>query len=289
MTGSDGKQNFISNELKLRIISALVLGIFVLFVTWLGGPTFELLCVLVSLLIFYEFSAIIDSVVPKLQRYCALIFLILVLVAAYSDSIPTALMILGAGVLLVAAWELVANRTIWSPVLLAYSALPFFAMSEMRGAEESGFLLILVLFGCVWGADVFAYFSGKTIGGPKLAPKISPKKTWAGFFGGLTGGLIVAAAVALIAGYRPGADFAILVIVCGLISQIGDLAESVVKRKFNIKDSGNFIPGHGGVLDRIDGLIPSAVFLWLVLEYGISSSEDTLELGSVFINSFLSP
>jgi phosphatidate cytidylyltransferase len=116
----------------------------------------------------------------------------------------------------------------------------------------------------VWATDIFAYAAGRGIGGPKLAPRLSPNKTWAGLFGGVAGAAVCGALAAYLlqldAGifYFLGAPF-------GLLAQLGDLYESGVKRRRGVKDSGTLLPGHGGVLDRLDGLLPVALATFLVL------------------------
>jgi phosphatidate cytidylyltransferase len=114
-----------------------------------------------------------------------------------------------------------------------------------------------------WATDIFAYFAGRSIGGPKLAPRISPNKTWAGLIGGMAGAALVGAAAAWLLGI--GEPFLWLGAPMGLLAQLGDLYESGVKRRRGVKDSGTLLPGHGGVLDRLDGLLPVIVATLLVL------------------------
>ena len=117
---------------------------------------------------------------------------------------------------------------------------------------------VLALFAIVWANDIGGYVFGRTIGGAKLAPKISPNKTWAGAVGGLGCGIAAAAAMATVAGGMSVALAALLALAIGAASQVGDLFESRIKRRFEVKDSGRLIPGHGGVLDRVDGVLAAA-------------------------------
>lgn len=159
---------------------------------------------------------------------------------------------------------------LWSGLGSLYIAIPTVLMIALRGHEAGlteGFYVILFLILVVVGADMGAYFGGSAIKGPRIAPKISPNKTWAGFVSGLIAGCIVA----LIAGYVMGleTEFSILLAVPIIIfSVIGDFFESGVKRHFNVKDTGRLMPGHGGLLDRFDGLMLSviaiAAMLWAV-------------------------
>src|SRR5690606_13899764 len=116
----------------------------------------------------------------------------------------------------------------------------------------------------VWVTDILAYFVGKAVGGPKLAPSISPGKTWSGAIGGAAGGtlagLIVAQFVPTTAGM---AVICVAALALSVVSQAGDLFESSLKRRFSVKDSGRIIPGHGGVMDRVDGLVAAAFALYL--------------------------
>jgi phosphatidate cytidylyltransferase len=135
-----------------------------------------------------------------------------------------------------------------------YIGVPAFALLVLSWAWfELVFWLMLV----TWATDIFAYFAGRSIGGPKLAPKISPNKTWAGLIGGMAG----AAAAGWIAAYALGLGdpFLYAGAAMGLLAQLGDLYESRVKRRQGVKDSSSLLPGHGGVLDRLDGLLPVIV------------------------------
>ena len=141
-----------------------------------------------------------------------------------------------------------------------YIAVPSFALLVLSWAWfELVFWLMLV----TWATDIFAYFAGRSIGGPKLAPEISPNKTWAGLIGGMAGAALVGAAAAWLFGL--GEPFVWLGAPMGLIAQLGDLYESRVKRRLGVKDSGALLPGHGGVLDRLDGLLPVILATFLVL------------------------
>jgi phosphatidate cytidylyltransferase len=141
-----------------------------------------------------------------------------------------------------------------------YIALPAFALTVLSWAW---FEIVFWLMVVTWATDIFAYFAGRSIGGPKLAPKISPNKTWAGLLGGMAGAAVVGALAAWLLGI--GQPFVWLGAPMGLLAQLGDLYESRVKRRLGVKDSGALLPGHGGVLDRLDGLLPVALATLLVL------------------------
>jgi phosphatidate cytidylyltransferase len=146
----------------------------------------------------------------------------------------------------------------WPVAGLAYLGVAMVALIWLR--EAGGWLAVLWVLLVIWSSDIGAYLSGSLIGGPKLAPRLSPNKTWAGLIGGavLAGVLaalfVLSAAPGLVAFSSPVALF-LIGFLLAVWSQLGDILESSLKRRFNVKDSGNLIPGHGGVLDRIDSLI----------------------------------
>jgi phosphatidate cytidylyltransferase len=168
-----------------------------------------------------------------------------------------------AGTAVLALLSILLSRRLTLGWGFLYIALPSFALLVLSWAWfELVFWLMLV----TWATDIFAYFAGRSIGGPKLAPKISPNKTWAGLIGGMAGAGVVGGLAAWffqIAAEMP--DFYWLGAAMGLLAQLGDLYESRVKRRLGVKDSGTLIPGHGGVLDRLDGLLPVILATLLVL------------------------
>jgi phosphatidate cytidylyltransferase len=144
-----------------------------------------------------------------------------------------------------------------------YVGIPSFALLVIAWADVT---LVFWLMLVTWATDIFAYFAGRSIGGPKLAPRISPNKTWAGLIGGMAGAAVVGALAAWLFGISAELpDFLWLGAPMGLLAQLGDLYESRVKRRLGVKDSGTLLPGHGGVLDRLDGLLPVILATLLVL------------------------
>lgn len=275
-------------ELPLRILSALILAALVLYCTWAGGLVFRLFCSAAALLVFWEFWSMLALTLRRRFALFALAFLVLLL-AAYGVGKPlTGIAFAAAGGLLLAAWEWVARRSLWGVTALVYSAAPFVALVGLRQGEN-GLFLILFVFACVWGADTFAYFTGKTLGGPKLAPAISPNKTWSGFLGGLAGAIIIAALLALAFGYATGGRMVALAVFLAFFSQIGDLFESWVKRRFGVKDSSRLIPGHGGLLDRIDGLIFAVFAAFMLGVYLSAGGMGDPEIASELSTRFFSP
>jgi len=130
-----------------------------------------------------------------------------------------------------------------------------------------GRAILLWLLAVVWATDTGAYAIGRSIGGPRLAPRWSPRKTWAGFAGGLSSGALAGAGTALVLGLAPALPLVLLSAGLAIVAQFGDLAESLAKRRFGVKDSSGLIPGHGGLLDRLDGLlavIPAVALMTLI-------------------------
>jgi len=203
----------------------------------------------------------------------ALILAPLAVIATWIGSWVFALLI-AAGAAVV-AWEW--TRLVgWSPVWVAagtvYIGLPVVALLWLRNQDRETALWLMAV---VWATDSAAYGAGRIIGGWKLMPSVSPNKTWAGLVGGTVGAVIVGAAMAAgfelsIASWLLASMSALL----ALVSQGGDLFESAVKRRFGVKDAGRLIPGHGGLLDRIDGLLaaaPVAAALCLAFGGGITA------------------
>ena len=267
----------------------MLLAALALLMTWIGGQTYLLLWAIIALLIFMEFSRISAASMPMAARVAGAAFLILLVIAHAIGNQNAAHLILIVGLVAILGLELALSRSAWAAAGLLYAALPFLAFSELRGDLVGGLLLTLIIFAIVWGADVLAYFSGRLIGGPKLAPVISPNKTWAGFAGGLVGSLVLSGAIVFLFGKSVGMLFWLFVICTSIVSQLGDLAESFVKRRFDVKDSGSIIPGHGGVLDRIDGLIFAGVFVWIVLLAIAWGQNPSAVLPIVFSGFFLLP
>jgi phosphatidate cytidylyltransferase len=177
-----------------------------------------------------------------------------------------ALALLGAGALMSIGVALLARTQgkRWLSTGLLYAGLPAIALIWLRN-QPDGFALVMWTMGLVWATDILAYFAGRAIGGPKIWPAISPNKTWAGLFGGMVGAALFSFGFAAWRGW-PQAGFAMLLLgaFLAVIAQAGDFFESWLKRRAGVKDSGKLFPGHGGVMDRVDGLVPVAclVALW---------------------------
>lgn len=251
-------------NLQLRIVSAVILAAIVLALTWTGGFAFRTLAAIIAAAIFYEWTMMVRPISGQPQRVVAAILLavpLVALMAGYGGAVVFALF--AAGLVLVALDAVRSRQGGWLPVGFAYAGLSGLALGLLRGDDLAGLTAILFLFAVVWATDILAYFVGRAVGGPKLAPAISPGKTWSGAIGGAVGGLVAGLAVLAWTG-GASLSMALVAIVLSVVSQIGDLFESAVKRRRGVKDSSNLIPGHGGVMDRVDGLVAAALVLYLI-------------------------
>jgi phosphatidate cytidylyltransferase len=245
-----------SRELRLRIASAIVLSVVVLAASWYGGVAFRLLASLIALLVYYEWSTMTRLPETDLRGnawgWFAQICIAINTVFGEPDM---AMPLLGG--FLVTAMLVVALRkkSWWLPGGILYAGLAGVALSEIRGDDSVGLVAMLFVFAVVWGTDILAYFVGRAIGGPKLAPRISPGKTWSGAIGGTIAGVLAGVGVVWAHFADIGLWIPLVALLLSVCSQIGDLFESFIKRRFGAKDSSHLIPGHGGVMDRVDGLV----------------------------------
>lgn len=214
-------------DLAVRSLSAAVMIILTLGALWLGGWAFRIFCFLVAAGLLFEYLAIV-------RRFG-----------------------IRSG-----------NRTAWGifgMLLIGASMSCLLVIYDLRGLAST-----LVILGSVWAVDIGAYFAGRTFGGPKIARSISPSKTWAGLFGGMVGATLwLFAAQSLSSGIYGAAGLLWFSPAIGpliaIISQMGDFFESWMKRRAGVKDSGALIPGHGGLFDRLDGLMPVLIFVTALL------------------------
>jgi phosphatidate cytidylyltransferase len=146
----------------------------------------------------------------------------------------------------------------WRYLGVVYVSLPPIALVLLREDPTHGIAAIVLVMLMVWAADTLAYFAGRIIGGPKLAPAISPKKTWAGLIGAMAGSALAAFAVVKLLGLPSPFVLVLIAALLAIVEQAGDLFKSAMKRHYGVKDSGSLIPGHGGVIDRVDGLVAVA-------------------------------
>lgn len=246
-------------DLGVRALSAAVLIPAVLADVWAGGIWFHLFVALIGILMAMEWVNIVHRGSPvqfALHAAGAMCGALLPLDIGLGGGL-IAIAVIAALSAAVAAHEDGAGAK-WRYLGVPYVSIPPIALVMLREDPVHGIAAIVLVMLMVWFADTFAYFAGRIIGGPKLAPRISPKKTWAGLLGAMAGSALAAFAVAKVLGLQSAL---ILVLVAGalaIVEQAGDLFKSAMKRNYGVKDSGQLIPGHGGVIDRVDGLVAVA-------------------------------
>jgi phosphatidate cytidylyltransferase len=252
-------------DLGLRVISAAVLVPVVIADVWAGGAWFTLFAALVGVLMAQEWVTIVHRANPLQFAIHAAAAMSGALLPFTAGPIAALVAIAALGVVsigLAVADEPGGAR--WRYFGVPYVGLPAIALVALRHDPDYGVAAIFWVFAAVWAADSLAYFSGRIIGGPKLAPRLSPKKTWAGLVGAMVGSAIASIAIGLAIGIRGIVILAILAAVLAIIEQAGDLFKSAMKRHFGVKDSGRLIPGHGGIIDRVDGLVAVAMAAALI-------------------------
>ncbi|MDI1265906.1 MAG: phosphatidate cytidylyltransferase [bacterium] len=248
---SDGSRNLLT-----RIAAAVVLIPLAVAIAYAGGWLWAALVTLAAVGLFVEWLAVVGlggamrAIVPGVAA------LVIAGLCLALRRIDIALMVLAAGIVVVAA--LAPERRGWAAAGFLYAAAAEIASVLVRLDTTNGFAALMLVLLVVWVTDTGGYFAGRGIGGPKLWPRVSPKKTWAGAVGGFAASLAVAFGFAMLDFGKTG-PLLLLAAELSVASQLGDLFESAVKRRFGVKDSSQIIPGHGGVLDRLDGFVAAVV------------------------------
>jgi len=271
-----------SADLPARFTAAIVMIAVALAAIWFGGWPFRLLAAAAAAVMIDEWGAM--HRLGKVWRWiCAAALAIVLLFAAQylypvgqideidgveaisADSFEFLWQGFAAVAALAMLLAIITRRVAmgWGTL---YIGIPAFALLVLEWGQA---YLVFWLMALTWATDIFAYFAGRGIGGPKLAPRISPNKTWAGLLGGMAGAALIGALCAYLFDLDPIFYFAGAAM--GLVAQLGDLYESSVKRRRGVKDSGTILPGHGGVLDRLDGMLPVILVTLLLLMYLIGA------------------
>ncbi len=249
---------WVSRNLKLRIVSGAVLAAVAFLLAYAGSLPFAVLILVCAVVISWEWGRLVRGVTFDLGFFvhAIAVTVAIVLAAAGYAALAVAVLVIAA-ITLIPLY--VGRGARLSALGVFYVGLPAVALLWLRSDEPFGFTAVLFVFAVVWSSDTAAYAAGRGIGGPKLWPRVSPNKTWAGLLGALAAG---AAAAAVFAALEPEAS-AVRLILLGVglafVAQAGDLAESALKRLFNLKDASDLIPGHGGFMDRMDSIVAAAV------------------------------
>lgn len=261
MTAAGGRSN-----LQLRVMSAIVLAVVVLGLTWAGGFWYRLLSAVIGAAVLYEWTSMVlpkEKVVHRVLLGLLFFPVIAFLVIGYP--ILPALIVLVAAFLVAVIYGVGTKSGLWPSLGVLYAGMSAIALAALRNDDSAGLAVTIFLFAVVWATDIAAYFVGRKFGGPKLAPSISPGKTWSGAIGGTLGAVVAGLIVAWAYGTSWNiVALLVLILILSGISQVGDLFESSIKRRNGVKDSSQLIPGHGGVMDRVDGLVAAAAALFIL-------------------------
>lgn len=253
------------SSLVKRTVTALVLAPATLALIYLGHPYLNALALVAGAMLSWEW----DNMVPHRGSTVYVVCYVTALAAAVLMTCPLMIALIIAGATLL-VWVKARGEGRRNLLTLGVPYIAVGIGSLVWLYNTVGFVTTIWFVFMVWGVDVGAYLVGSTLKGPKLAPKISPNKTWSGLIGGMLFSVLLSIAFSYFFGaFANYAFYAILGAVIAVIAQIGDLFESHIKRSLGIKDSSNLIPGHGGVFDRVDGLIFSAPFVVLLFKYGM--------------------
>ncbi len=247
-----------AGNLALRIVSAAVLAPLALLTAYLGGWPFAVFWGAASIVVLWEWTHLVAGPGYRLMFSSAASAIAVADLVAWRDRPIVAMFVVGLGAL--AATIFAAHgRRLWITAGIGYAGAMLLAPMLLRDNNDYGFVAMVLLFAVVWTTDILGFFAGRAFGGPKLLPAISPNKTWSGAIAGALGATLVGFAVAGLFGSFNRIALAIIALLLSVAAQLGDLLESWIKRQFGAKDTSYFIPGHGGVMDRLDGFWAAAL------------------------------
>ena len=245
-----------SRNLFMRVIAALVLAPLAIAIAYAGGWLWATLVTLTAIGLYVEWLTIVGAAGAARVIATGVVALAVSGLCLATGPIEAAIVVLAVGLFAVAMIS--PDRRNWTATGFLYAGVAEIASVLVRLDSSKGFVALMFVMLIVWVTDIGGYFAGRGIGGPKLWPRVSPKKTWAGAIGGFVASLVVAAGFVLFGLGKVG-PLLLLGAVLSVASQLGDLFESAVKRRFGVKDSSHIIPGHGGLMDRLDGFVAAVV------------------------------
>jgi phosphatidate cytidylyltransferase len=245
-----------ARNLLLRIVAALVMAPLAVAIAYAGGWFWTALVTAAAIGLYVEWLAIIGERKPRLLAFGIFILLAVGWVEAEHMAAAPVVAAVVLGILAVGVFS--PEQRAWAAAGIGYALAASIASSAVRSDPIWGFAALMLVLLVVWATDIGGYFAGRLIGGPKLWMRVSPKKTWAGAIGGFVASLGVAGGFAAF-GFGKTLPLLLLGTALSVASQLGDLFESAVKRRFGVKDSSHLIPGHGGLMDRLDGFVAAIV------------------------------
>jgi len=248
-----------SSNLMMRVLAALVLAPLAIALAYAGGWIWAFLVTLTSIGLFVEWLTVVGAGRVVLTACGTIVLAIMGFCVAFGALKAAVVIGVVGGVLIML---LAKDKFIWAATGFAYAVAALLASILVRQDPVNGFVALMFVLLVVWATDIGGYFAGRSIGGPKLWPRVSPKKTWAGALGGFVASLAVAGGFAA-SGVGKAVPLLALGAILSVVSQAGDLFESAVKRRFGVKDSSHLIPGHGGLMDRLDGFIAAILVAWI--------------------------
>lgn len=269
--GNGSPRGAAGRNLALRIASAALLAPIVLAAAYLGGWFFLVLCVLAAGGILWEWTRLtMGRSDPRvLAPGCIALLAAVAFVGFDAAGAAAAAVVIGAAAVGIAimiseARPVRQTRSGWGACGVLYAGVAFLGPALLRRDGQFGLPAFLFLAATVWMTDTCAYGVGRGLGGPLLWPQVSPNKTWAGAIGGLAGGVAGGTAVAYASGVGKLGLVGVVALVLSALAQAGDLLESAIKRHFGVKDTSGLIPGHGGLMDRLDGFLVAALAALLI-------------------------
>jgi phosphatidate cytidylyltransferase len=270
---------FTSREIGLRAASGLVLAVATLLLTW-GGPwPFAVLVATVAVIAIWEWGCVVRSRGFDMMTIAAAAGLVAATAVAAGGATAGGLALVGLTAAGVGVAGRLGEKSLLEGAGVLYIGLPAMALVWLRSDPVHGFAAIVMVLIAVWATDIGAFIVGRLVGGPKLCPAVSPNKTWAGLIGGVA--LSAVAGYTLAVNLGSSAPLSVVGLSMGLavISQFGDLVESGIKRSYGVKDTSGLIPGHGGFLDRVDGLLLAAVAAAVYVLWTGAASQGAALLG----------
>jgi len=243
-------------NLVLRVIAALVLAPAAVAIAYAGGWLWTMLVTLAAIGLYVEWLMIVGVVRERRVVASGVVGLAISGLCLAAGRIDASLIALVLGFAAVALFS--PERRDWTTAGFVYAAAAELASVLVRLDQTHGFVALILILLVVWVTDIGGYFAGRGIGGPKLWPRVSPKKTWAGALGGFAASMVVSGGFVAFGLGRAG-PLLLMGALLSVASQLGDLLESAVKRRFGVKDSSQLIPGHGGLMDRLDGFVAAVV------------------------------